>query len=278
MATYTSTQTGPWSDADTWGGVAAPVAGDTVTVAAGHTVTCDAATNACGNVAGTADPALTIVGAVIVPDTCKLILTSTTQHIQLEAGGTLDVDAGGVLELDATGAAFVDSVFDGVLTVEGEIRVRAGVTTSSGTDLYHSIAASVLANGTLNAAFGNAAWFYLDEAPPDTNPPVCILSDDARTIERPFLDRGSDRPGWITGTFSLVTFATSRTSARTLGRAVAAAIEASALAGTLTLNEATAVDVERSGSELTSLDDVTAPDGSDLWRHEVELTYLSAEN
>lgn len=40
MTAYTSTQTGPWSDAATWGGAGVPALGDTATNAAGFTVTC----------------------------------------------------------------------------------------------------------------------------------------------------------------------------------------------------------------------------------------------
>ena len=48
MAAYTTSQTGDWSTDATWGGSGHPVAGDTVTIQNGHTVTLDSAT-ACTN-------------------------------------------------------------------------------------------------------------------------------------------------------------------------------------------------------------------------------------
>ena len=37
--TFTSSQSGPWNVASTWGGSGPPVAGDTVTIQGGNTVT-----------------------------------------------------------------------------------------------------------------------------------------------------------------------------------------------------------------------------------------------
>ena len=41
MASFTSSQSGLWSSASTWGGAGVPGNGDTVTIASGHTVTFD---------------------------------------------------------------------------------------------------------------------------------------------------------------------------------------------------------------------------------------------
>src|ERR1043165_9583150 len=42
-ATFTSSQSGNWSSASTWGGAGVPGSGDTATVVGGHTVTLDVA-------------------------------------------------------------------------------------------------------------------------------------------------------------------------------------------------------------------------------------------
>ena len=62
MAAYTSSQSGNWSSASTWGGSGPPAAGDTATVANGHTVTVDVNTTV-GSKASGVGHAVAINGA-----------------------------------------------------------------------------------------------------------------------------------------------------------------------------------------------------------------------
>jgi len=56
VASYTSSGSGNWSSASTWGGAGVPTDGDSVTIASGHVVTYDA------NIVGAGLAALTITG------------------------------------------------------------------------------------------------------------------------------------------------------------------------------------------------------------------------
>lgn len=96
---YTSTQTGNWSDAATWGGSGPPVDEDTATVASGHTVTLTAnaeiGTSPNGNTT-----ILTINGTLNLASYTLV----TNGDISVANGGTLQMGAGSVLEFDSSGS------------------------------------------------------------------------------------------------------------------------------------------------------------------------------
>ena len=93
MAARTASVTGNWSNTATWGGSAAPVAGDSVTVNTGITVTVDVDSSA-----GTAPDNETVfdflingTGQVVISATKTLTLTTN-----------LDINSGGVITVNGT--------------------------------------------------------------------------------------------------------------------------------------------------------------------------------
>src|SRR5207237_4202530 len=94
-ATFSSSQTGNWSSASTWGGAGVPGAGDTATVNGGHVVTLDTAVTVAtltlsgGQITGTQSLAVTTLfnwnGGVLSGGG-----TTTVAAATLSGGGTLD--------------------------------------------------------------------------------------------------------------------------------------------------------------------------------------------
>lgn len=98
MSAYTSTQSGNWSSASTWGGSGPPANGDTATVATGHAVTIDTdttvgASGAAATVAITvnATGTLTLAAGKVLTLRGNLLIGNTT--FTMAAGSTLTFDS-----------------------------------------------------------------------------------------------------------------------------------------------------------------------------------------
>ena len=85
MSTYTSSQSGNWSSASTWGGSGPPVAGDTVTIAVGHTVTITGADAACATLTGNGSS--TTYGALVIGTGSSDVRTLTITGNMTMVGG-----------------------------------------------------------------------------------------------------------------------------------------------------------------------------------------------
>lgn len=103
-STYTSTQTGNWSSASTWGGNGPPGAGDRAIVATTHVVTVDVNTTigyspAAGNdavtVQGTGQIIVAASKTFVVRGDMGVHCNGLTAGIKLSAGSTLEFDASG---------------------------------------------------------------------------------------------------------------------------------------------------------------------------------------
>lgn len=88
MASFTSSQSGLWSSASTWGGAGVPGNGDTVTIASGHTVTFDVDQSSfASGLAG-----LTVNGTLKFKEDVVTCLKMTSNvNIVLGNGGTLKI-------------------------------------------------------------------------------------------------------------------------------------------------------------------------------------------
>ena len=119
MAAITSTATGNWSAGGTWVGGIAPVAGDTVTIAAGHTVTFnqnDTVSNSCLtlSISGTLAFSTTMTTSLWVGNNVaatNLIVVASTGAIQMGTSGTpIPATYTATIVIDGTtdaGSAFV---------------------------------------------------------------------------------------------------------------------------------------------------------------------------
>jgi hypothetical protein len=116
MAARTASVTGIWTDTATWGGAAAPVAGDTVTINTGITVTVVAATTA--NM-GTDPTSATAAADLVLSGTAQLIING-----QLNTRCTTDITGGGVITVNGGGKWNIDPSFQATTT---EYRFRCGV-------------------------------------------------------------------------------------------------------------------------------------------------------
>lgn len=146
-ATRTTTQSGNWSAAATWGGNPAPLAGDDVIVNGNFTVTVDVANATClalqlggttggtgaGTLAFNAGTKLTVLGAVVLG-----VTNNTPGHLVMTSGGTLTCEGfvenrlgswtpgAGTIELTAT-----NTIPSNTSIVFNNLTVRAGTTALS---------------------------------------------------------------------------------------------------------------------------------------------------
>ena len=152
MAAYTSTQTGDFDDAATWGGGGWPNAdGDTVTIAAGHTVTYDLTTPL-----NTGLGTITINnGGTLILDTNSVIRIAGAATYQFACDGNFIVRTGSKILLKGTTAS--ERIFD--------IRPRSFVaTTATGTSGQNTITVASNANlivGTIVSGTGIRTGAYI---------------------------------------------------------------------------------------------------------------------
>lgn len=97
MATRTSTQSGNFSATATWGGAAAPVDGDSFTVAAGHTVTIDTGISVPTN--GYAD---SNVYGILQSQASASTTLRMNGRLYVQGGGTLHLRAGATIQVNGT--------------------------------------------------------------------------------------------------------------------------------------------------------------------------------
>lgn len=123
--TYTSTQTGNWSDAATWGGSGYPVDGDIAIIRLAHIVTVTENATV-GTNGGAGVVAISDTGTLIVND--GIVLTCKGDIIL--RGGNITLSAGSILQFDGGNYRFYYSTNSSVI-VNGSASNRSSITTTS---------------------------------------------------------------------------------------------------------------------------------------------------
>lgn len=125
MATYTSSGSGNWSAATTWGGAGVPTDGDTVTIASGHTVTYDV------NIATSGLAALTITGDLVwsTDGTARTLKMASAANIA--GAGNLTVGTSGTPipapSTSTPGVATISLAGGGEITLTGTVTMYGEV-------------------------------------------------------------------------------------------------------------------------------------------------------
>jgi hypothetical protein len=141
-------------------------------------------------------------------------------------------------------------------------------TTTSPVDLYEALSDLLSADGTLVGLFGRDDWFWLDTGPVDDSLPYAVLGDPDGDISG---EAGNPANETDIGSFRIQVYATTRSSARSLCRSVADAIEAADAAGSITFDEGALLYLRRSGSGIDQLDPDPGPSGQDVWSHTIQF-------
>ena len=122
MASYTSSGSGNWSSASTWGGAGVPTDGDSVTIGSGHVVTYDA------NIVGTGLAALTITGELTWSTDGTARTLTMASNANITGAGTLTVgtDAAPIPAPSTSTPEVASIVFQGTgcIAMTGTIRMR----------------------------------------------------------------------------------------------------------------------------------------------------------
>ncbi len=144
--------------------------------------------------------------------------------------------------------------------------IAAGPTAPAADDLCAALADLAHADVGLVAAFGRAAFFWLDAAPPEEPSPLAVLTQDDGQIdlEGPL----AASPSWReSGDFTITVYAATRASARMLSRLIAEAIESADTGGTLSYaaGDIEAIYCRKDGRAFDQLDPERGPDGGDVW-------------
>jgi hypothetical protein len=145
-------------------------------------------------------------------------------------------------------------------------------------DLFDAVAVVCLGDARLTSGFGRTGYFWSDLAPADDPLPRAVYTDTSRATEDELLQERGDRTVIIAGAFQVVTYSSSRTTARTLGRLVASVLEERAAWGGMPFIEGRLTDLRRSGLETTDRDPDPGPDGNPVWSHLVQFNYSLVED
>jgi hypothetical protein len=137
-------------------------------------------------------------------------------------------------------------------------------------DLYESLLGSLNSNAALGTSFGRAGYIWRNLAPPAEVLPVAVLAHVATEIEAEPFSRTS-RARTELKTFQVSVYDDDAEDADTLCRAVVEAVEAAALAGSVTFTTGTLIDIGRTGGESDQLDPEASPTGNDVWGRMIEL-------
>jgi len=147
VASYTSSGSGNWSSASTWGGAGVPTDGDSVTIGSGHVVTYDA------NIVGTGLAALTISGELTWSTDGTARTLKMASNANITGAGTLTVGTDAapipapststpeVATITFQGTGFIN-MSGGTVRMRGEQRDGRDATTSNrlSTDDYIDVA------------------------------------------------------------------------------------------------------------------------------------------
>lgn len=202
-ASFTSTQSGNWSDATTWGGGGTPVAGDSVTIATGTTVTVTADVSVTGiTIADSATAILTI-------NTTKTLTASGTVTIGtagfIQGAGTLALPDGAGATLSTTGTLnslvqFTTATADVTLparTYGGAVTITNG--TASDRIATLGTATTQTINFSSNLTLSTTSTGYLWTKGQTYNPTVNLVGDLTTTHS----GAGVMKTGMGTGTWTL---------------------------------------------------------------------------
>jgi hypothetical protein len=189
MATnYTSSGSGNWSSAATWGGGGTPGAasGDTATIASGHTVIVD--------VDGTANP---LAGVTIDAGGTLTFQTGVTGTRKIALTGNVVFAISGTLNMDASGAGLKHRIeLDPTSDAGSGVVIAGGTINWEGRSKTHR----TLTNGAITA--GNTAFTVDDDTGWEVGDQVIVITSGA-SYEFVTLATDNGSNNWsISGTFA----------------------------------------------------------------------------